>query len=136
MIDSFREELESTVTPLLRDILDDARKLMHQEAQLIRVEVREESIKVRSALTYVIAGGTALLIAVFLLAFMVVQLVATEWFKVPLWAAFGMVALVSSALGAISAYVGVRKLQDVGASSEQAMKSLREGFGWMQRTMQ
>lgn len=136
MIDSFREELESTATPLLRDILDDARKLMHQEAQLIRVEVREESIKVRQALTYVIAGGTALLIAVFLLAFMVVQLLATEWFKVPLWAAFGMVALVSSALGAISAYVGVRKLQDVGASSEQAMKSLREGFGWMQRTMQ
>jgi drug/metabolite transporter (DMT)-like permease len=135
MIDSIREELESTVTPLLREILDDARKLMHQEAQLVRVEVREESVKVRQALTYVIAGGTALLIAVFLFAFMVVQLVATEWFKAPLWVAFGMVALVSSALGAISAYVGVRKLQDVRASSEQAMKTLREGFGWMQRTM-
>lgn len=135
MTESMREEIEFTVAPLLREILDDARKLMHQEAQLVRVEVREESVKVRQAVTYVIAGGTALLIAVLLFAFMLVQLLATEWFKAPLWVAFGMVALVSSALGAISAYVGLRKLQEVRASSERALKTLREGFGWMQRTM-
>jgi len=135
MTESMREEIEFTVAPLLREILDDARKLMHQEAQLVRVEVREESVKVRQAVTYVMAGGTALLIAVLLFAFMLVQLLATEWFKAPLWVAFGMVALVSSALGAISAYVGLRKLQEVRASSERALKTLREGFGWMQRTM-
>ncbi|MFN4894733.1 MAG: phage holin family protein [Pseudomonadota bacterium] len=135
MINSIREELESTVTPLLREILDDARKLMHQEAQLVRVEVREESVKMRQALTYVLAGSTALLIAAVLGSFMFVQLVATEWFKAPLWAAFGIVALVSAALGSALAVVGARKLRDVRESSERTMKALREGFGWMQRTM-
>lgn len=135
MVHSMREELESTVTPLLREILDDARKLMHQEAQLVRVEVREESIKMRQALTYVIAGSTALFIAVVLGSFMLVQLVATEWFQAPLWAAFGIVALVAAIFGAVCAYIGSQRLRSVRESSELAMKTLREGFGWMQRTM-
>jgi hypothetical protein len=135
MMESIRDELESTVTPLLREILDDARKLMHQEAQLVRVEVREESLKMRQALTYVIAGSTALIVAAILFAFMVVQLVATEWFHVPLWAACGVVASISVAFGAVSAYIGAKRLQAIRVSSEQALRTLREGFGWMQRTM-
>jgi len=135
MENSIREELESTVTPLLREILDDARRLMHQEAQLVRVEVREESIKMRRALTYVVTGSAALFIALFLGSFMVVQLVATEWFRAPLWLAYGVVAVLSALLGSVCVYVGARGLQDVRQSSELAMKTLREGFGWMQRTM-
>jgi drug/metabolite transporter (DMT)-like permease len=135
MMDSIREELESSVTPLLREILDDARKLMHQEAQLVRVEVREESVKMRQALTYVIAGSTALFIAVLLFAFMAVQLVATEWFQAPLWAAFGIIACLSSAVGTLCAYIGIKRFEDVRASSERALRTLREGFGWMQQTM-
>lgn len=117
------------------EILDDARKLMHQEAQLVRVEVRQEGVKMRQALTYVIAGSTALFVAIVLFAFMFVQIVATEWFQTPLWAAFGIVACISSAVGAVSAYIGAKKLQDIRVSSEQSLKALREGFGWMQRTM-
>jgi len=135
VVDSMREEIESTVTPLLREILDDARRLMHQEAQLVRVEVHEESAKMRPALTYVITGGVALFLAALLCSFMVVQLVATEWLRAPLWASFGVVALASAFLGAGLAYVGARRLKSVRESSERAMKTLREGFGWMQRTM-
>jgi hypothetical protein len=133
MVDSIREELESSVTPLLREILDDARKLMHQEAELVRFEVREESVKMRQALTYLIAGSTALFIAVVLSSFMLVQLVASEWFKAPLWVAFGSVALLSATLGGVLAYVGARRVRAVRESSERAMRTLREGFGWMQR---
>lgn len=135
MADSIREDLESTVTPLLREILDDARRLMHQEAQLVRAEVREESVKMRHALTYAIVGSTALFIAVVLCSFMLVELVATEWFQAPLWAAFGVVALVAAVVGAVCAYVGAQKLRAVRESSELAMKTLRGGFGWMQRAM-
>jgi hypothetical protein len=133
MMDSIREELESTVTSLLREILDDARKLMHQEAELVRVEVREESVRMRQALTYLIAGSTALFIAVVLSSFMLVQLVASEWFNAPLWVAFGAVALLSATFGAVLACVGGRRLRAVRDRSERAMRTLREGFGWMQR---
>jgi membrane-associated HD superfamily phosphohydrolase len=135
VVDQIREEIESTVTPLLREILDDARRLMHQEAQLVRVEVHEESAKMRQALTYVITGGVALFLAALLCSFMVVQLVATEWLRAPLWASFGIVGLASAILGAGLAYVGARRLRSVRESTERAMKTLREGFGWMQRTM-
>lgn len=135
MVDQIREEIESTVTPLLREILDDARRLMHQEAQLVRVEVHEESAKMRKALTYVITGGVALFLAALLCSFMVVQLVATEWLRAPLWVSFGIVGLVSAILGVGLVYLGARRLKSVRESSERAMKTLREGFGWMQRTM-
>ena len=128
---SIREELESSVTPLLREILDDARKLMRQEAQLIRVEVREESVKTRRALSYLISGSCGLFIAMLLLAFMLVQLVATEWLKAPLWVAFGVVGVVSGLLGVAFVLLGARELRHVRDSSERAMKTLREGLGWM-----
>ncbi len=135
MFNSIREELESTVTPLLREIVDDARKLMRQEAELVRTEVREEGVRARQAVTLLIAGSVSLFIALVLCAFMLVQLVATEWLNVPLWAAFGIVAVVMALLGGGLSFFGGKKLESMRQSSGRSMQALREGFVWMQRTM-
>lgn len=135
MIHTIRDELESTVTPLIREIIDDARRLMQQEADLIRVEVREESVKIRQAMTWLAIGSAAVFVALVLAAFMVVQLIATEWFQAPLWVAFGVVALITSLAGGVFVFLGGRKLREVRRSSEQTMKALKGGFEWMQQAM-
>lgn len=135
MINSIREELESTVTPLLREIFDDARKLMHQEAQLVRAEVREESVKMRNAVALVALGIASGAVSLLMVSFMLAYLIGSEWFNAPLWVGFGAVALVGALGGAGFLYAGVRRLKLIRESSEQAMRALRGGFGWMQGTM-
>jgi CHASE3 domain sensor protein len=135
MFNSLREELETTVTPLLRDIIDDARTLMQQEAQLVRAEVREEASRMRQGFTLIIAGGVLLVISVALCALMTVQLISTEWFSVPLWMSFGIVAVVVALAGGVLSYIGGKKLEAMRESSERSMRALGEGMKWMQRTM-
>jgi protein-S-isoprenylcysteine O-methyltransferase Ste14 len=131
MIESLREELESTVTPLLKEVLDDARKLMRQEAQLIKTEARAEGDKTRRALIFISVGGAVAHAAVLLLAFMLAHLCAGPWFGIPLWAAYGVVALFSLALAALLVYRGLRNLKEARESSERTLQALREGFEWM-----
>ena len=135
MFDSMREELESTVTPLLRDIFEDARRLMHQEAQLVRAEVLEESRAMRSVVLCTVMGGIALAIGCILGAFTLVYVIAGDWLQAPLWVSFGVVALCISLVGLGFLWRASRKLQSIKNGSEQTLKALREGFGWMQRTM-
>jgi hypothetical protein len=135
MFNSIREELESTVAPLLRDIVEDARTLLQQEAQLLRAEVRQDSTKVRQAMTLIVAGGASILISILLCAFMLVQLLATEWLKAPLWVSFGLVALLLATSGGILSYIGGKKLESARQSSERSIQAIKEGLGWMQRTM-
>lgn len=132
MFNSIREELESTVAPLMREIFEDARKLMRQEAQLVRAEVKEESRRIQGAFVYVALGGAALFVSVFLCSFMLAYLVAVQWFDVPLWLAFGLVAVVMAALGVALSYRGLKMMRAVTRSSGQTIEALREGFSWMQ----
>ena len=135
MLNSIREELESTVAPLFKEIVDDARKLMRQEAELVRIEVREEGVRARQAFALLVAGSATLFISLVLCAFMLVQLIATEWLQVPLWAAFGIVAVVMALVGGGLSFFGGKKIESMRRSSGRSMQALREGFGWMQRAM-
>lgn len=135
MLESIRDELRSTIAPLIREIFEDARKLMRQEVQLVRVEVREDSRKVQNAAVYMAVGGAMLFLAVVLAAFMLVYVVATEWFQLPLWAGFGLVALLMALLGVGLFIGGSKKLRAVSESSGRSIDALREGFAWMQRSM-
>jgi len=134
MFNSMREEFESTVAPIMRDILDDARKLMRQEAQLVRTELQEDSQRAQSALVYGVCGGAFLFIGVALSSFMLVYAVATQWTSVPLWLAFGLVSLFLALLGAGFSFLAMRRWRSLGESSSRSIRALREGFGWMHRS--
>jgi hypothetical protein len=135
MFNSLREELETTDTPLLRDIVEDARTLLQQEAQLVRAEVREEVTRMRQAFLLIAAGGVVIVIAVAMCAVMAALLLSGEWLHLPQWMAFGIVATVMALIGGILAYIGGKKLEAARESSERSMNTLREGMRWMQRTM-
>ncbi len=135
MLDSVREDLESTITPLLKEILEDARRLVHQEAQLVRVEVQEEARAVRTVVLCTIMGSIAVAIGSVLAAFTLVYVIAGNWLQAPLWVSFGAVAVLVFGVGLGFLWRAGRKLQGIRTGSEQTLRALREGFGWMQRTM-
>jgi hypothetical protein len=135
MFDSMREELESTVAPLLKEILEDARRLAHQEAQLVRVEVQEEARAMRTVLLCTVMGCVAVAIGSVLAAFTLVYVIADGWLKAPLWVSFGVVSVVVFCVGLGLLWRAGAKLQGIRSGSEQTLRALREGFGWMQRTM-
>ena len=135
MFDSIREELETTVAPLLRDIVEDARKLVQQETELVRVEVREEVELMRQAMFYLVAASTLLVVALLMSAFMFVYLVSTDWFQIPIWQGFGIIAVVAGIVGVVFSVVAGRKLKRIRESSIRSAQALREGTEWMRRVM-
>jgi hypothetical protein len=134
MFNSMREEFESTVAPIMREILDDARKLMHQEAQLVRVEVKEESRKIQTAFALTFLGSALLFVAVLLSSFMLVYAISARWLETPLWLAFGIVAVVLALVGAGLSFMGLKRWRAVGESSGRSFNALREGLSWMHRS--
>lgn len=134
-VDSIREELESTVTPLLRDILEDARKLARDEAELVRAEVRDDATKVRQAVAFVFAGSVSIVISILFCALMLAELLTVAWLKTPLWMSYGIVATLLAGAGWLFSYVGGRRLDALQDSSRRSLQAFREGFGWMHRTM-
>jgi uncharacterized membrane protein YqjE len=134
MFNSMQEEFESTVAPIMRDILDDARKLMRQEAQLVRVEIKEESRKAQSAFACTFLGSALLFVAVLLSSFMLVYAISARWLETPLWLAFGIVAVCLALVGAGLSLLGLKRWRAVSEDSGRSLDALREGFTWMHRS--
>ena len=135
MFNSMREEFESTVAPIMRDIVEDARKLMRQEADLVRVEIKEESRKVQAAFACTLMGSALLFVAVLLSSFMLVYAIAARWVETPLWLAFGIVAVCLAVVGAGLSLLGLRRWRAVSESSGRSFDALREGLTWMHRSV-
>src|SRR5215216_3136797 len=59
---------EPTLTQLVSGIADDAQRLIQQQYQMLRAEVKEDFRRTKSALAYMSVGIVATLIAVMFLA--------------------------------------------------------------------
>ena len=133
MMEDVRRELESTVAPLLRGILDDTQRLFRQELALAKVEVREDAARARDAVIGfslgAITGAIAFVFVCFSLVFLLV------WLKpeLPLWGSYAIVAAVLASVSAFFTARGTRKAKQIRGYPQETMSSLHEGLQWMQR---
>lgn len=133
MIEDVRRELESTVAPLLRGILDDTQRLFRQELALAKVEVQEDAVRARDAIVGFSLGFIAGVSSFVLLCFSIVYLLLWLTPALPLWGSF---ALMAAALAIISVFLtrrGARKAREIRGYPREALNSSLEGFQWMQR---
>lgn len=135
MFNSIREELESTVTPIMRDILQDARELMRQEAELVRGETRRESKRVAQVVTLALVGFLFAFSAIVLGLFSVVYTIAASTERYSLGLTFSLVALGAALFAAGISYLGLRKWRSLAAESERTFDAMKEGVAWMRRAM-
>ena len=85
-------------TALFSGILDDAKALMRQEAQLLKDEIKLEVSKAgRAASGFGIGAVLAAIGALFFLLMLVHGL--HEWFSWPLWMCYGLVGATMAGIG-------------------------------------
>ena len=133
MIEEFRREFESTMTPLLRGILDDTQKLFRQEIALARVEVTEDAIRARDAVVGISIGAMMGYISFVFVCFASVYLLVAYQPRLPVWGAYAIVAGVLAVVSWIFTARGMRKAREIRGIPQQTVDSIQQGFQWMQR---
>ncbi len=119
---------------LMRGILYDVRTLIREEIALARVELREQAGRARAAAisfgmacAALVFGGTFLLIAV---ATGIADLL--DW---PVWAGFGVVAVLLSLTGFVMLASGRKQLQKVHGVPQETISTLKENSEWIAKRL-
>ena len=131
MLEDMRRELESTVTPLLRGILDDTQKLFRQELALAKVEVREDALRARDAVVGLSLGALSGAISFVFACFSIVYLLITYRPDIPLWGSFAIMAAVLAVVSWFFTIRGARKARQIRGYPQETIGSLyRIDLGW------
>lgn len=133
MIEEFRREFETTLTPLLRGIVEDTQKLLRQEIALARVEVTEDALRARDAVMGISLGAVTGYLSFVFICFACVYLLVSYQPNLPVWGGFAIVALILALTSWIFTARGVRRARQIRGVPQDTVDSLREGFQWMHR---
>jgi drug/metabolite transporter (DMT)-like permease len=119
---------------LFSGILDDAKALMRQEAQLLKDEIKLEVSKAgRAASGFGIGAVLAGIGALFLLLMLVHGL--NEWFSWPLWVCYGLVGGTIAGIG-ITLIVKAQSLAGtVHATPRRSLHTMKENAQWIKERM-
>jgi len=95
-------ESERTVTSLITGLLGDAQRLLGQEVELVKSEVRGEAQLLLRSGVLLLVSGCFILGFVVLLSLMLVSVIHEMAPGVSEWQGFGLVALTNAALAGLS----------------------------------
>jgi hypothetical protein len=124
---------EPTLTELVSGIADDAQRLIHQQYQMLRAEIKEDMRRTKSALAYMgfgigasLVGALFLVVALPLLINDLLDVVTTRpWVG---WAIIGGVMLV---VGLIGLFAGRRIFQKNNPLPDKTLNALEENVSWI-----
>ena len=129
-----------SVGALVSDVASDVKRLLHQEVQLARSEIRAEARKAVSAGRLIATGTMALHLVVVLVSvgavFAVTEILAD---RVPRLAglapaiAAGGVALLWLVIGLILLGAGRRRLRSISPIPRQTIQTLKEDIAWLRK---
>jgi hypothetical protein len=121
---------EPSVTRLVSGIIDDTQRLLKQQADLLKADLRQE-IKDAKEVGMSMAVSAALLsVGGLLLSFMLVYFLSWAIPNLPLWGSFGIVGGLLAAAGGIVFYLSREKLQKLPTPGEQTVEGLKENLQW------
>ena len=121
---------EPTVTELISGIAEDAQRLLKQQYQMLRAEVKEDIRRTKSALTYMSAGIVASLMGVFFLV-IALPLLLSWAFNLAYWAGFGIVGIVLLLLGIVGLFAGKRIFEKNNPLPDKTLNALEENLSWI-----
>jgi len=128
----------SSMTGLLRGIINDIGDLIRHEIKFARTEMKADLAKTRDALAVLALGAGSALLGAILLALMLVYLLnhvslPAEEIKpgLPLWACYGIVSAVFLVIGAVGIYAGYAKFQSFNPLPDQTAQTVKENVGWI-----
>jgi hypothetical protein len=119
---------DASIGQLIGDISDDLSRLLRQELELAKAEMRAEATKAGKAAGMLGGAGFAVYLAVVLLSFAVVFALANVMDAG--WAAL-IVAVVWGIVGAVLYRTGRSKMREVSPIPQQTVETLKEDARWL-----
>lgn len=120
---------DASLAGLVGDIINDGQRLLRQQIELFRVELKQDVRRAAAGLAFVGAGAVLLAIGAVLLCFALVYFL--EWIfapHLPLWVCFLIVAGAGLLVGAVLVFVAWRKFTHL--LPEQSLAALKENLQW------
>ena len=123
---------EPTLTQLVSGIADDAQRLIRQQYQMLRAEVKEDIRRTKTALAYMSVGIVATLIAVMFLA-VALPLVLNDTLNLEAhpWAGWAIVGGVLLVVGLIGLFAGKRVFEKNNPLPDKTLNALEENLSWI-----
>jgi hypothetical protein len=121
---------EPTLTELVSGIADDAQRLITQQYQMLRAEVKEDIRRTKSALAYMGFGAAATAVGAM---FLVVALpLLINWgFNLPSWAGWAIVGGVLLVVGIIGLFAGRAIFKKNNPLPDKTLNALEENLSWI-----
>jgi hypothetical protein len=128
------ETNSSGVTQLITGIISDAQQLIRQQLSLFQSEIKHDLRRTRDAAIPLGVGVAVSLLAGFFLFLMVANLMVWLWPTLPMFAAYGIVALFLGVCGSILVMVGKTRFDAFNPLPEKAVEGLKENIQWTTKT--
>jgi len=122
---------EPGISHLVGGILEDAQRLIEQQFQLLKIDLRKDLLRFRDGGIMLAIGAGCLAVAGLLLLFTLVHLL--EWLTRPyleMWACYGLVAGFAALVGGTVAFFGAKRIEKLKIVPEQASQGLEENLQW------
>jgi hypothetical protein len=125
-------EGERSVGELVKELVEETRLLVRQEARLAKTEL---GAKAKVAVKNGAFVGAGALCAFYASLTLLAALVLALGTAMPLWAAALVVGLLVAAAAAGLAFVGVTRLKKIDPRPRQTIRTMRENKVWLQEQM-
>jgi Putative Actinobacterial Holin-X, holin superfamily III len=129
MIDQ-QTDPDVSVTHLVSGILADAEKLIEQQLDLLRHEVKDELHKTINAGLILLWGSVIALVGGILLCFMLVELLNWAAPGVPIWGCYGIVGGSIAVVGGALLCTGIMKVKTINPLPDESIQALKETLQW------
>lgn len=120
----------SETAMLVGEIIADAQKLVRQELELAKVEIRQEWVNAKVAAVSIVTAAAFVFLAVLLFTFGLVFLLH-DLTALPMSACFGIVILLTVLVGSGFYYLAVKKAKAVDVIPRQTVRSIKESVKWI-----
>lgn len=118
---------------VVAEILKDAQELIKQQLAMFRAEVQEDLRKTRQVAILMAIGTAVGLLGFLLVGFTLAHFLSWIFPAFPLWASFGVVALVLLATGGGLILAGKQKLATFNPLPDKSAEAVKENLQWLSR---
>jgi hypothetical protein len=121
---------QTSVTGLVSGIIDDATRLLRQQADLLKADVRKDLREAKEVGMSMAIACALLGIGGLLLSFMLVHFLSWACPDLPHWGSFAIVGGLFAAAGGIVFYLGREKLEKLSPLPENSVEAVKENLQW------
>jgi hypothetical protein len=129
---------QQSMTGVIAGIVDDFQKLISQQMDMVRAEIRRDWEKTKEALWPLAVGSALLITGGLLVSLMLVFLIhwassppAYDLARVPLWGCFGLVGSCFLIVGGILLGMGIHRFHSFTPLPEKSAEALKENVKWL-----